>query len=134
MPQSQSIALQLRRSSSFSALWRGRWAAWLNSPNVPATTGPISQKSSKANQITIHRFTAPQIVEFLRIMARQMGGVAELAKRTGYDRANLDKIIKGKRKPTARLLAKLSIHEERSYVWTATTEVKVDASRSSPEL
>jgi len=67
-------------------------------------------------------------------MAKQMGGVAELAKRTGYDRANLDKIIKGKRKPTARLLAKLSIHEERSYVWTATTEVKVDASRSSPEL
>jgi len=56
-------------------------------------------------------------------MAKQMGGVAELAKRTGYDRANLDKIIKGKRKPTARLLARLSIHEERSYVWTATPEV-----------
>ena len=60
-------------------------------------------------------------------MAKQMGGVTELAKRTGYDRANLDKIIKGKRKPTARLLAKLSIHEERSYVWTATSRVKTDA-------
>jgi DNA-binding phage protein len=77
--------------------------------------------------ITIHRFTAPQFVEFLRIMAKQMGGVTELAKRTGYDRANLDKIIKGKRKPTARLLTKLSIHEERSYVWTTTPRVKADA-------
>jgi transcriptional regulator with XRE-family HTH domain len=77
--------------------------------------------------ITIHRFTAPQILDFLRIMAKQMGGVAELAKRTGYDRANLYKIIKGKRKPTARLLAKLSIHEERSYVWITPPEVKTDA-------
>lgn len=73
-------------------------------------------------QITIHRFTAPQVIEFLRIMAKQMGGVAEMAKRTGYDRANLDKIIKGKRKPSARLLAKLHIHEERSYVWTGPSQ------------
>jgi len=72
--------------------------------------------------ITIHRFTAPQVLKFLRIIAKQMGGVAELAKRTGYDRANLDKIIKGKRRPTARLLAKLSIYEERSYVWTSSAE------------
>jgi transcriptional regulator with XRE-family HTH domain len=78
--------------------------------------------------ITIHRFTAPQVLEFLRIMAKQMGGVAELAKRTGYDRANLNKIIKGKRRPTARLLAKLSIHEEHSYVWTMSAQsVKADA-------
>jgi transcriptional regulator with XRE-family HTH domain len=82
-----------------------------------------------ADEITIHRFTAPQVLEFLRIMTKQMGGVAELAKRTGYDRANLDKIIKGKRKPPARLLAKLSIHEECSYVWTAKPleSVKADA-------
>jgi transcriptional regulator with XRE-family HTH domain len=74
--------------------------------------------------ITIHRFTASQVLEFLRVMAKQMGGVAELARRTGYDRANLDKIIKGQRKPTARLLARLSIHEERSYVWTTVPRSK----------
>jgi transcriptional regulator with XRE-family HTH domain len=83
--------------------------------------------------ITIHRFTAPKVLEFLRIMAKQMGGVAELAKRTGYDRANLDKIIKGKRRPTARLLAKLSIYEEHSYVWTMSAQsVKADAETEQP--
>ena len=52
----------------------------------------------------------------LKKLAEGCGSVSEMARRYGVDRANLDKAIRGLRKPSPRLLSQLGATKRLAYV------------------
>jgi DNA-binding phage protein len=61
------------------------------------------------------KFTEAEFPEVLKVLAKRYGSVSAMARRFQVDRANLDKAIKGQRRPSPALLTRMGATEKLSY-------------------
>jgi len=61
------------------------------------------------------KFTEAEFPEVLRVLAKRYGSVSAMARRFQIDRSNLDKAIRGKRRPSPALLTRMGATVKLSY-------------------